>query len=152
VQKFFGAARASLGSLSEASTVFDSQLLKQIIEELSTKLSNVSTIPGFKNSNDILTAVDGSVIEALGKMAWALWRTDRNGIKVHLVGKYVSVPVDVLVKYYKNAGRMVLRGLVFWGGYGRGGMVSGFVLGRGNWLGGLVVLRGVVGEVVDWVV
>ena len=39
VQKFFGAPLASLGSLSEASTVFDSELLKEIIEELSTKLS-----------------------------------------------------------------------------------------------------------------
>ena len=83
VQKFFGASRASLGSLSEASTVFDSKLLKNIIQELSTKLTNVSTIPGFNNSKDILTAVDGSLIEAVGKMAWALWRSDRNGIKVH---------------------------------------------------------------------
>ena len=84
VQKFFGAARASLGSLSEAATVFDSELLKNIIQELSAKLGNVSSIPGFSsNSKDILTAVDGSLIEAVGKMAWALWRSDRNGIKVH---------------------------------------------------------------------
>jgi len=59
VQKFFGAARASLGSLSEASTVFDSKLLKNIIQELSTKLDNVSSIPGFDNSKGTLTAVDG---------------------------------------------------------------------------------------------
>lgn len=98
VQKFFGAPRASLGSLSEASTVFDSELLKEIIAELSTKLSNVSTIPGFKNSDDILTAVDGSVIEASGKMAWALWRTDRNGIKVHCQYEILrGVPVDIEV-------------------------------------------------------
>ena len=83
VQKKFGAARASLGSLSEASTVFDSELLKNIIQELSLKLPNVSSIPGFDNSKGILTAVDGSVIEAVGKMAWALWRSDRNGIKIH---------------------------------------------------------------------
>ncbi len=83
VQKFFGAARASLGSLSEASTVFDSELLKHIIQELSTKLDDISSIPGFDHSKGTLTAVDGSVIEAVGKMAWALWRSDRNGIKVH---------------------------------------------------------------------
>ena len=98
VQKFFSAPRASLGSLSEASTVFDSELLKEIIAELSAKLSNVSTIPGFKNSNDILTAVDGSVIEASGKMAWALWRTDRNGIKVHCHYEILrGIPVDIEV-------------------------------------------------------
>jgi hypothetical protein len=96
VQKFFGAARASLGSLSEASTVFDSKLLKNIIQELSTKLDNVSSIPGFDNSKGTLTAVDGSVIEAVGKMAWALWRSDRNGIKVHCQYEILKgVPVDM---------------------------------------------------------
>ena len=98
VQKKFGAARASLGSLSEASTVFDSELLKNIIQELSLKLPTVSTISGFDNSKGILTAVDGSVIEAVGKMAWALWRSDRNGIKIHcqyeiLKGAPVSMEV-----------------------------------------------------------
>lgn len=34
VQKKFGAARVSLGSLSEAARVFDSELLKNIIQEL----------------------------------------------------------------------------------------------------------------------
>lgn len=98
VQKSFGAARASLGSLSEASTVFDSELLKNIIQELSLKLPNVSKIPGFDNSKGILTAVDGSVIEAVGKMAWALWQPDHNAIKVHcqyeiLKGAPVSMEV-----------------------------------------------------------
>lgn len=96
VQKFFGAARASLGSLSEASTVFDSKLLKNIIQELSTKLTNVSSIPGFDNSKGTLTAVDGSLIEAVGKMAWALWLSDRNGIKVHYQYEILKgVPVDM---------------------------------------------------------
>jgi hypothetical protein len=98
VQKFFGVPRASLGSLSEASTVFDSELIKNIILELSKKLKNASHIPGLKKSNDILTAVDGSVIEASGKMAWALWRTDRNGIKVHCHYEILKgVPVDIEV-------------------------------------------------------
>ena len=96
VQKQFGAPRASLGSLSEASTVFDSELLKEIIAELSKKLTNVSRIPGFDNSKGILTAVDGSVIEAAGDMAWALWRTDRNAIKVHCQYEILKgVPVDI---------------------------------------------------------
>lgn len=98
VQKHFSAARASLGSLSEASTVFDSELLKNIIKELSTKLNNVLSIPGFDNSKDTLTAVDGSLIEAVGKMAWALWRSDRNGIKVHCqyeILKAVPVGMDI---------------------------------------------------------
>ena len=96
VQKFFGVPRASLGSLSEASTVFDSELLKNIIQELSKKLKDASHIPGLKNSNKILTAVDGSVIEASAKMAWALFRTDRNGIKVHCHYEILKgIPVDI---------------------------------------------------------
>jgi len=83
VQKKLGAARASLGSLSEASTVFDSDLLKDIIEELSGQLPDVARIPGFSASKGILTAVDGSLVEATANMAWATWRSDRNGIKVH---------------------------------------------------------------------
>jgi len=96
VQKQICAARASLGSLSEASRVFDSKLLKEIIAELSKKLNNVSRIPGFNNSTGILTAVDGSVIEAAGDVAWALWRTDRNAIKVHCQYEILKgIPVDI---------------------------------------------------------
>ncbi len=98
VQKFFGVPRASLGSLSEASRVFDSELLKNIILELSKKLKNASHIPGLKKSNDILTAVDGSIIQASGKMAWALWQTDCNGIKVHFHYELIKgIPMDVEV-------------------------------------------------------
>jgi hypothetical protein len=98
VQKFFGAARASLGSLSESATVFDSELLKKIIQELSTKLDNVSSIPGFNSSKGTLTAVDGSVIEAVGKMAWALWMPDNNAIKIHCqyeILKAVPTSMDI---------------------------------------------------------
>jgi len=96
VQRILGTARTSLGSLSEASTVFDSELLKNIIQELSGKLADVSQLAGLKNSKDILTAVDGTVIEAIGKMAWALWRHDRNGIKVHCQYEILKgVPVSM---------------------------------------------------------
>jgi hypothetical protein len=113
VQKHFGAARASLGSLSEASTVFDSELLKKVIQELSTKLTNVATIPGFDNSKDVLTAVDGSVIEAVGKMAWALWRSDRNGIKVHCQYEILrGVPVGIEVTNANTSEKAVLASIL----------------------------------------
>ncbi len=113
VQKQFGAARASLGSLSEASTVFDSELLKKIIQELSIKLTNVASIPGFDNSKDILTAVDGSLIEAVGKMAWALWRSDRNGIKVHCQYEILrGVPVSMEVTDANTSEKAVLASIL----------------------------------------
>jgi len=105
VQRILSTARASLGSLSEASTVFDSELLKNIIQELSGKLADVSQLAGLKNSKDILTAVDGTVIEAIGKMAWALWRHDRNGIKVHCqyeILKGVPVSMEVTEANYSE--------------------------------------------------
>jgi len=113
VQKQFGAARASLGSLSEASTVFDSGLLKNIIQELSIKLTNVSSIPGFDNSKDILTAVDGSLIETVGKMAWALWRSDRNAIKVHCQYEILrGVPVSMEVTDANTSEKAVLASIL----------------------------------------
>ena len=113
VQKQFGAARASLGSLSEASTVFDSELLKEIIQELSTKLTNVAHIPGFDNSKGILTAVDGSVIEAVGEMAWALWRSDRNAIKVHCQYEILKgVPVGMEVTGANTSEKAVLASIL----------------------------------------
>jgi hypothetical protein len=113
VQKKLGAARASLGSLSEASTVFDSERLKNIIAELSLKLPNVSKIDGFDDSKGILTAVDGSVIEAVGKMAWALWQTDHNAIKVHCQYEILrGVPVSMEVTDAKANEKAVLASIL----------------------------------------
>jgi len=113
VQKKFGAARASLGSLSEASTVFDSELLKNIIQELSLNLPTVSKIAGFDNSKGILTAVDGSIIEAVGKMAWALWQTDHNAIKVHCQYEILKgVPVSMEVTDAKANEKAVLASIL----------------------------------------
>jgi hypothetical protein len=97
VQKKLGVARASLGSLSEASSVFDSALLKNVVEELSRGLDNICEVPGLP-SKDVLTAVDGTVVQAVGKMAWAAWLEDHNGIKVHYQYEILKgVPVDMEV-------------------------------------------------------
>jgi len=98
VQRLLGCARASLGSLSEAARVFDSELLKEILLELSGQLPQVCRIPGLDASHGILTAVDGTLIEAVANMAWATWRSDRNGIKVHTQFEILKgVPVDMEV-------------------------------------------------------
>ena len=98
VQRKLGAARASLGSLSEATQVFDSKLLKDIIQELSGRMPNVSRIPGFAASKGVLTAVDGTLIEAVAGMAWATWRSDRNGVKVHTQFEILKgIPADMVV-------------------------------------------------------
>jgi hypothetical protein len=60
-QKVLGVKRTSLGSLSEASYVFDSQLIAPIIQELAKKAIPLETDPKLKAIEKQLVAVDGSL-------------------------------------------------------------------------------------------
>jgi len=98
VQRKLGCPRASLGSLSEAATVFGSQLMQEIIEHLSEKLKPISSHSKLDDLPGILTAVDGTLIPALSKMTWALWKTDRQAVKAHAqfdLEKHVPVKITV---------------------------------------------------------
>ena len=84
VQKRLGCARAALGSLSEASRVFDPVLLREIIGPLAAR-----AVPQLRGREAEalrgLTAVDGTLLAALPKMAWALWvDDDHRAVKMHL--------------------------------------------------------------------
>jgi hypothetical protein len=84
VQKLLGCERAALGSLSEAGRVFDPALLREIIGELAAQA--LPQIHG-REAEALrgLTAVDGTLLTALPKMAWALWVDDENrAVKMHL--------------------------------------------------------------------
>jgi hypothetical protein len=84
VQKRLGLRRTSLGSLSEASGVFNAEHLRRIVQELAGR-----AVP-LEHGRDAealrgLTAVDGTVLPALPRMAWALWQDDRHrAAKMHL--------------------------------------------------------------------
>ena len=73
VQKKLGVPRASLGSLSEAATVFDSQQMVQVIAELGQQRQPLAVPDKLQNLPGILTAVDGTLLKALPKITWALW-------------------------------------------------------------------------------
>jgi len=79
-----GIRRTSLGSLSEAASVFDAELVRPIIAELAAQ-----AVP-LKQGREAealqgLTAVDGSVFAALPRMLWALWKDETHrGVKLHL--------------------------------------------------------------------
>jgi Transposase DDE domain len=84
VQKHLGCARAALGSLSEASRVFDPVLLRELIGPLAAR-----ALPQLRGREAEalrgLTAVDGTLLAALPKMAWALWvDDDHRAVKMHL--------------------------------------------------------------------
>lgn len=84
VQRRLGCARVALGSFSEASRVFDPALLRPLLGELAEKARPVVT---GKEAEALrgLTAVDGSLLPALPRMAWALWMDDTHkAAKLHL--------------------------------------------------------------------
>ena len=72
VQRLFGCNRVSRGALAEASRVFDPELLHELIGPLAAQA--LPLVQG-KEAEALrgLTAVDGSLLPALSKMAWALW-------------------------------------------------------------------------------
>lgn len=71
VQKKLGCSRASLGSLSEATSIFDPELLPEIIGELAEELKPIGQDAKLKHIRDTLTLVDGTLLKALPKMAEA---------------------------------------------------------------------------------
>jgi hypothetical protein len=98
VQRLFGCNRVSRGSLSEASSVFDPKLLHDIIGEMATQalpLARGTEAEALRG----LTAVDGSLLPALSKMAWALWLDPKHrAAKMHVHFDVLKgVPVEVTV-------------------------------------------------------
>jgi len=87
VQKKLGLKRTSLGSLSEASHVFDPALLAKIVQELAGRAQAEDAMerpPGVAEELEIL-AVDGSLLRALPRMLWAKWLdADHCAAKLHL--------------------------------------------------------------------
>jgi hypothetical protein len=109
VQKKLGVPRASLGSLSEAAQVFDSQRMLAIIAELSRQLKPINTHEKLQNLPGILTAVDGTLLQALPRITWALWKDDRHrAIKNHVHFEVLKgVPVQATITE-ANAGETAI--------------------------------------------
>jgi hypothetical protein len=74
VQRQLGCKRTSLGSLSEAATVFDAERLKEIIAELGTELRPLARDTRLQDIDQTLVLVDGSLIAALPSIMEASWR------------------------------------------------------------------------------
>ena len=98
VQRRLGCARASLGALSEAASVFDPALLEEIIAELGERIEPVASARDAQALAN-LTAVDGSLLPALPRMAWALWVDDQHrAAKMHVASEVLKgVPVSATI-------------------------------------------------------
>jgi hypothetical protein len=98
VQQRLGCGRVALGSLSEASRVFDAARLRPLLTELAAQARPVVT---GKEAQALagLTAADGSLWRGLPRMAWALWMdATHRGAKLHLHFDVLKgVPVDATV-------------------------------------------------------
>lgn len=99
VQRKLGVPRASLGSLSEAATVFDSEAMLEIIEQLGAQLKPITGRDKLNDLPGILTAVDGTLLKGLPKIAWALWIDDKHqAIKNHVHFEILKgVPVKATI-------------------------------------------------------
>lgn len=103
VQKKLGCSRASLGSLSEAVTVFDPQRLQEIIAELGCQLQPLGRDARLRDVPGALTAVDGTLLSALPRIMQASCLKAATGsglvkwrLHTHFeVDRYVPIRIDV---------------------------------------------------------
>jgi hypothetical protein len=79
VQRKLGCPRASLGSLSEATSVFEAERLKEIISELGEQLQPLAQDQRLSDIKQTITLVDGSLIAALPSIMEASWRKSKRG-------------------------------------------------------------------------
>ena len=79
VQKKLGCSRASLGSLSEATSVFDADRLQEIIAELGQQLQPLAQDKRLSDIKQTITLVDGTLIAALPRIMEASWRKSQTG-------------------------------------------------------------------------
>jgi IS4 transposase len=85
IHRKLGLPRFSLGAFSEAGRVFDPALLVPIMGELAEKVADIHPDPRLARLPRTPILVDGSLLQALPKMVWALWvDEDHRAAKVHL--------------------------------------------------------------------
>ncbi len=77
VQRKLGCQRASLGSFSEATEVFQPERLKEIIAELGTQLEPIARDPRLKDVPHTLTLVDGTLLKGLPVLVQAALHAPR---------------------------------------------------------------------------
>mgnify|MGYP003561745834 FL=1 len=103
VQKKFGCKRTSLSSLSEASRIFDSHRLKEIIAELGVQAHSMGRDKRLSGIEQNITLVDGSLVSAMPSLMQAslLKSTEGSGLvkwRLHThfeVDRYVPTRIDV---------------------------------------------------------
>jgi hypothetical protein len=111
VQKKLGVRPTSLGSLSEAARVFDAGFLETIVQELAVQARPLGLDTRLESVKQVLTAVDGTLLPALPRMAWALWcDAEHRAAKAHVHFEILKgIPVRADITAGSTGERAVLR-------------------------------------------
>jgi hypothetical protein len=114
VQRLTGVRPTALGTLSAAARAFDPTLLEPIIAELATR-ARARPRPAATEAHPLaeLIAVDGTLLPALPRMAWALWQNPTHrAAKAHVAfAVFSAVPVRATVTDGNGSEREQLRAL-----------------------------------------
>lgn len=110
VQAFCGGRPVSVGSFTEAQHLFDPTLLEELVTELAARVPEAK-IPADWDCLKTLTAVDGSLLPALPRMVWALWKDDSHkAAKMHVHFEVLrGIPVRTTVTTGNDSERQQLR-------------------------------------------
>ena len=121
VQRTFGIRPTALGSLGEAARVFDPALLEPIIAELARRAlaRPDARPPAEREALAGRIAVDGSLLPALPRMAWALWQdATHRAAEVHVAfAVWPGTPVRATVTAGTGSERDELRRMAEPGGF-----------------------------------
>ena len=113
VQTRLNCPHVGLGTLSEASRVFDPEWLRPLLGTLAAEAVPIVTGREAEALRQ-LTAVDGSLLPALPRMAWALWQdAEHHAAKMHVQFEVLkAVPSDATVTTGNGSERDQLRALL----------------------------------------
>jgi Transposase DDE domain len=111
VQQMVCKRKVSLGSFSEAQSIFDPELLRHVFVDLSSQISTSWGDQRLDHLKDKLKLVDGTLLPALPRMHWALWLNDSNrAAKLHLKFNVLrQAPCDAIVTAGNACERKTLR-------------------------------------------
>lgn len=113
-----GVGRTSLGALSEAAGAFDPRLMRGVLVELTRRLGR--RLPRAESEAFAgLTAVDGTLLPALPRMAWALWQDPTHrAAKAHVAVEVLTgLPVDATITAGNGSERAEWRKMARPGGF-----------------------------------
>lgn len=103
----------SLGSFSEAQSVFEPDLLREVMEELIAESSSAWGDPRLSRFQECLSVVDSTLWHVVPRMGWAQWRhqgQQQRAVRLHLKFKVLAQkPAVGVVTEGKRCERAVFR-------------------------------------------